>query len=201
MEQHQIPQDVTGYKFNLFGILNLKQFLELIIPVGLAWLIIQLLPIPWIAWPVGVILGLYGILAAFVPIQSRPLNYWVTTFLSIMYAPTKFYWHKIARIPTFLKKDPHAINPATLSPSPLPNQFYQPISYQDYSASLSEPLTDPLDNPRAAFVNSLLDNFAQIPVAEVNAVAQNVRPNLSDEMTLRQREIQPAETFASQQPS
>lgn len=197
MEQHQIPQDVTGYKFNLFGVLNLKQFLELIIPLGLAWLIIQLLPIPWIAWPISVVLGLYGILAAFVPIQSRPLNYWVTTFLSIMYAPTKFYWHKIARIPSFLKKDPLALDPSVIPASPLPNQAYQPINYRDYSASLEEVSVDPLDNPRTAFVNSLLDNFSQIPVAEVNATAQNIRPQLSDEMTLRQREIQSLDNLVS----
>ena len=189
MEQHQIPQDVTGYKFNLFGILNLKQFLELIIPVGISWLIISVVPLPFISWPIGIILSLYGLLAAFVPIQERPLNYWIITFLKIMYAPTKFYWRKVSRIPDILRYAAPTLSPT--NDLNLPTQRYQPISYSDYSDSLSDLAPDPLDHPRTAYINNLLDSFAEIPVTEVAATPQFIRPALSDDMTLRQREIQP----------
>lgn len=100
MQPHPIPQNVTNFQFHLVGDMTLKQFLYLAVGSGIAYLFfIFLAPTyPIIAWPIIVISAGLGAAFAFVPIASRPLDYWLAAFLKAIYSPTKRAWRKNNKI-------------------------------------------------------------------------------------------------------
>ena len=191
MQQHMIPQDVTGYKFNLFGILNLRQFLELIIPIILAYFIY------WVGLPLIVgapiigVLVLYGVLAAFVPINDKSISFWASTFFQQLYAPTKFYWRRSANIPAFLlsTEDHPPIDQATAAAQDsLLAVAQQPrINSGDYFQTIGEEAIDPLEAGQDEYVNELLSGYDQIQVGQVTTKQQILKPNVANDQALRAR--------------
>lgn len=96
MEAHPIPQNVTSFQFHLVGDMTLKQFLYLASGSTIAYLIF-LFGIPYyplISWPLLITSALLGVAFAFLPIGSRPLDYWLKAFLKAVYSPTKRVWVK-----------------------------------------------------------------------------------------------------------
>lgn len=96
MEPHPIPQNVTTFQFHLIGDMTLKQFIYLAAGSGIAYLIFVLFiaDYPLLAWPPILISALLGVTFAFLPINSRPLDYWLAAFLKAIYSPTKRAWKK-----------------------------------------------------------------------------------------------------------
>ena len=99
MKQHPIPQDITNYKFHLIGQMTLKQFAILAAAVILAFIIFKTNLIGIIKWPLIFITVGLGAMIAFVPIEERPLDHWISTFFKNIYRPTKFFWKKANKIP------------------------------------------------------------------------------------------------------
>lgn len=104
-EVHAIPQNVTSFQFKLVGDMTLKQFGYLAAGATVAYLLFVFLahPYPLVAWPLIVTSALLGVSFAFLPIQSRPLDHWVSAFLKAVYSPTQRVWKKNGQ--TF-KEDP-----------------------------------------------------------------------------------------------
>ncbi len=96
MEAHPIPQNVTAFQFHLVGDMTLKQFLYLLVGVGIAYLVFVLFSgsLPLVAWPISFISSILGVAFAFIPISDRPLDYWLGSFLKAVYSPTKKIWSK-----------------------------------------------------------------------------------------------------------
>lgn len=96
MESHPIPQNVTSFQFKLVGDMTLKQFGYLAAGCAIAYLLFVTLShsYPITVWPLIVISALAGIAFAFLPIGSRPLDYWLIAFLKAIYSPTKMIWEK-----------------------------------------------------------------------------------------------------------
>lgn len=96
MEPHPIPQNVTYFQFKLIGDMTLKQFLYLATGCGIAYLLLVFFAgdFPVIAWPLIIISAGLGASFAFLPIASRPLDYWLAAFLKAIYSPTKRAWRK-----------------------------------------------------------------------------------------------------------
>ena len=96
MEPHQIPQNVTTFQFRLVGDMTLKQFGYLATGATIAYLVFVFLSpeYPLIAWPLIIIFASLGAAFAFLPIGSRPLDYWLGAFLKAVYSPTKRVWQK-----------------------------------------------------------------------------------------------------------
>jgi hypothetical protein len=99
MQEHPIPQDITGYRFHIIGSMTLKQFGEVMLGVIVAFVIYKTNLIGIIKWPLVLISFGMGAAAAFLPIEERPLDHWLATFLSVLYKPTKFYWRREPHIP------------------------------------------------------------------------------------------------------
>ncbi len=99
MKDHPIPQDVTGYKFHIVGNMTLKQFGLIVFGVIVAFIIYQLKLPALIAWPFIVIFAGGGLLAAFIPIEERPLDHWILTFIRTLYRPTQFFWRREPHVP------------------------------------------------------------------------------------------------------
>lgn len=108
MQEHPIPQDITGYKFHIIGSMTLKQFGEVLIGVIFAFIFYQTNLIDLIKWPLILLSVGMGAAAAFVPIEERPLDHWIITFFSVMYKPTKFYWKRVPTIPEPFKFEPRS---------------------------------------------------------------------------------------------
>lgn len=96
MEPHPIPQNVTSFQFHLVGDMTLKQFIYLAIGSGIAYILFVFFAAdyPLVAWPIIVISAILGAAFAFLPINSRPLDFWVGAFFKAIYSPTKRAWKK-----------------------------------------------------------------------------------------------------------
>jgi len=99
MEQHPVPQNVTTFQFRLIGDMTLKQFGYLAGGTILAFISYKL-PLPFFfTWPLTVLFGFGGIGFAFIPIEERPMDVWVLSFIKSIYAPTQFVWHRTVPTP------------------------------------------------------------------------------------------------------
>lgn len=95
MEQHPIPQDVTGFQFKLIGDMTIKQFAYLAAGVVLAWIMFSL-PLFWlIKWPLIFLFGMLGVALAFIPVEGRPFDVMLTNFIKAIITPNQYVFQKI----------------------------------------------------------------------------------------------------------
>lgn len=94
MEQHPIPQQISSYEFKLVGDMTLKQFLKAAGGIILAILIKNTSLIALIKWPLMFVFGGLGLALAFLPLEDRPLETWIVSFIKSIYAPSIFIYHK-----------------------------------------------------------------------------------------------------------
>lgn len=99
MKEHPIPQDITNYRFHIVGSMTLKQFGEAALGVVLGLIVFQTNLPAIIMWPIIILFVGGGFAAAFLPIEERPLSHWITTFFSMLYKPTQFFWKREYNIP------------------------------------------------------------------------------------------------------
>lgn len=120
MEQHPVPQNVTTFQFRLIGDMTIKQFGYLAGGIILAYISYRL-PLPFFfTWPLVIVFGLGGFGFAFVPVEERPMDIWVLSFLKSIYSPTQYIWQKEASEPpvTPVSTDGVANGDTTPSQSP-----------------------------------------------------------------------------------
>lgn len=108
MQQHPVPQNVTQYQFRLVGDMTLKQFLELMGGVLLAYLFYTSNLIFIFKWPLALLSIFLGFALAFLPIEDRPLDQWIINLLHAIYKPTRFIWKKSNKIPPLFLFSPHS---------------------------------------------------------------------------------------------
>lgn len=101
MENHPIPQDVTGFQFKLIGTMTVKQFgyvasgvvmavVLYYLPIHSAFgILIKVLLIPF--------LGASGAIVAFVPIDGRPIDVMATNFMKAVFSPNQYIYHRQGR--------------------------------------------------------------------------------------------------------
>jgi len=94
MENHPIPQDVTGFKFKLIGSVTLKQFLY-ILAGGILAIVCFVLPVTaFIKYPLSLFFGGMGVALAFIPIEGRPMDIMIKNFLRALPAENQYIFHK-----------------------------------------------------------------------------------------------------------
>jgi hypothetical protein len=94
MENHPIPQDVTGFKFKLIGSVTLKQFLY-ILGGGILAAICFILPISgFIKLPFAIFFGGIGVAVAFIPIEGRPMDVMLKNFLKALPSENQYIFKK-----------------------------------------------------------------------------------------------------------
>lgn len=95
MDNHPIPQDITGFQFKLIGNMTVRQFTYLAAGSLVAVFFLFILPIPFI---IGLIIAIIsfalGAAFAFVPIGGRPMDTMVGNFFRALFAPTQYIYHK-----------------------------------------------------------------------------------------------------------
>lgn len=94
MENHPIPQDVTGFKFRLIGSVTVKQFLY-ILAAGALCGVFFIMPIAFlIKWPAILLIAGIGAALAFLPIEGRPMDVMLVNFLKALPAENRYLFHK-----------------------------------------------------------------------------------------------------------
>ncbi len=97
MENHPIPQDVTGFKFKIIGSMTVKQFAYIVV-AGIFCTITFVLPIGGIAAiikiPMMALFAGLGFALAFVPVGGRPLDKMLVYFATSIPKENQFVYHK-----------------------------------------------------------------------------------------------------------
>lgn len=105
MDQHPIPQDVTGFQFKLIGTMTVKQFGYVAVGAILA-VVLYYLPINsafGIILKVFLIplLGASGVVVAFVPIDGRSIDVMATNFVKALFSPNQYIYKHQGRKMSF----------------------------------------------------------------------------------------------------
>lgn len=94
MENHPIPQDVTGFKFKLIGSITVKQFLYLL---GFGILTVVSLMVPmaiFIKAPLMMLFSGIGVILAFIPIEGRPADVMIANFAKAIPSENRYIFRK-----------------------------------------------------------------------------------------------------------
>jgi len=117
MEQHPVPQNVTTFQFRLIGDMTIKQFGYLAGGAILAYVCYKL-PLPFFfTWPMAITSALTGFGFAFIPVEERPMDIWVMSFIKNVYNPTQFVWEK-------KQEQPKPVAPPVMPAKPAPPQAH-----------------------------------------------------------------------------
>lgn len=151
MENHPIPQDITGFQFKLIGDMTVKQFAYLGAGVVVGW-ILFILPIAvFIKLPLAGLSIFAGVGFAFLPIEGRPMDLMISNFAKAIFSPTQFIYQKTGGhlwIP--VEKN---ILPATQSQSQAQNLSGEDL--KAYLNSLPKRQKNELDRKEMVFFESL----------------------------------------------
>ena len=94
IENHPIPQDITGFEFKLIGSMTLKQFAYLAGGVAVAWFFYILPIFIFIKIPLSLLSVGLGAAFAFLPIEGRPFDTMLKNFFKAVFSPTQYVYQK-----------------------------------------------------------------------------------------------------------
>ncbi|MBI2031604.1 MAG: PrgI family protein [Candidatus Levybacteria bacterium] len=149
MDNHPIPQDITGFQFKLIGDMTIKQFAYLAGGIVLGWLAFATLPFVLIKVPVAGFFIVSGFAVAFFPIAGRPLDTMVTNYIKALFAPTQYVYRKIGTKIWF--PEPHEVR--AIHPSSSPHTGDEKL--KAYLATLSPKPKNKYDERELSFFQSL----------------------------------------------
>lgn len=187
MDNHPIPQDVTGFQFKLIGAMTVKQFGYVAFGVIMA-VILYYLPFKE---PFGTLikvifiplLGGSGFAIAFFPIEGRPVDVMLGNFLKSLFTPNQYVYHKSARALSF-----NALSKTqSVSKSTRPLIAIQRDKEQKLQALLQsahDQQVNPLDARENAFLQSLVTpQVVQVhPTRQLQTPQSVASQNTSDKL-------------------
>ena len=178
MREHPIPQDIVGYRFHIVGSMTLKQFAELAIGAILGMIIYMTnLPAP-LKWALIFIAGSLGAAAAFLPIEERPLDHWITTFFKALYQPTKFFWKRSSKAPDpFLFEPGSGVMEAKDELDLTPARRERIREYLASVRSFSED-QDQYDQDAQKRISDIMQTFGEVNPGQVEVTKQLEKPGL-----------------------
>src|SRR3989344_1013910 len=151
MENHPIPQDITGFQFKLIGDMTIKQFAFLAAGIILGWITFILPIFILIKLPITLVFVGSGILTAFVPIEGRPFDIMIANYFKALLNPAQYVYQKIGGHMWFpeVKKQPvQALETQRISPDSTQR-------LKDFLKSLPQKPMNKLDEKELGFLNSL----------------------------------------------
>lgn len=94
MDLHPIPRQITTFEFKLIGFMTVKQFGFVLLAGVFGYLFFLAIPIQIVNIAVGVLIFSVGLLFAFVPINERPLDVFLTNLVRRLNSPTQYIFQK-----------------------------------------------------------------------------------------------------------
>lgn len=183
MQDHPLPQDITGYQFHIVGNMTLKQFAEVGAGCFVGFLIYTTNLVDVVKWPLIGLAVATGAAAAFVPFEEQPFDHWIVTFFRVIYNPTKFFWRREPKIPEIFQYQPTNLKPveAEFDLSPARRQ-----RIKEFMTSIQQPLPDDaFDQYEQQRIDYLLQTFKSVKVSQLNVERGVIKPNL----TIRARDL------------
>ncbi|MDP2586054.1 MAG: PrgI family protein [Candidatus Levybacteria bacterium] len=108
MDNHPIPQDVTGFQFKLLGNMTVKQFAYLATGIVFAVILLQLPINILIKFPFCAFFAIFGAGLAFFPVSGRPMDLMIGNYIKALIRPTQFVYEKVGGQIYFPNKMPLA---------------------------------------------------------------------------------------------
>ena len=105
MKQHPIPQQISSYEFHLVGSMTLKQFFKLASGLIIAFIFYSTNLVFFIKWPLVLGFGFLGVALAFLPVNERPLEIWIFSFIRSIFSPSIYLWQKQTTVIDLLQDD------------------------------------------------------------------------------------------------
>lgn len=188
MDQHPIPQDVTGFQFKLIGTMTVKQFGYVAVGAVLA-VILYYLPINnafGILLKVFLIplLGGGGVVVAFVPIDGRPIDVMTTNFVKALFSPNQYIYKRQGRKMSFstittakptVAAQSAAQNATTAATRPSSELGDKEAKLRAFLMSSQGGVKNELDKKEASFLKSFTP-VAPPPIATGTATATTPMP-------------------------
>lgn len=139
MDNHPIPQDITGFKFKLIGSMTIRQFIYLAIGAIFAWFWFFIVEPPAIVkWPVSFISLSIGAIVAFVPIDGRPMDTMMRNFFTALTSPTQFVYQKESGTSGNNQNQNQSYGPST-----------RPVAQATFQQASPQPASPPQVTPQA----------------------------------------------------
>jgi len=191
MEQHPVPQNITGFQFKLIGDMTIRQFLYLAGGILTGYVFLQFGVPTLIKWTLAFIAGVSGFSFAFVPIEERPLDRWFSSFLKSVYSPTIFFWKKKATPPAILT------SPLPISLSQAPETIKKgevAAKIEEFLITLPTPASE-LDQREENFLTQVVSFFGgqKEPVSFPTSISSSVTSQVPPK-SLPEEKPKPSET-------
>jgi hypothetical protein len=103
MQQHPIPQNITGFEFKLIGFMTLRQFGYLAAAAIIDFILYSAKLPAIIIVSIGAPITLFGLALAFLPVNGFPFERWLAAFLKTIYSPNTRVWHREPKTIGFLE--------------------------------------------------------------------------------------------------
>ncbi len=174
MENHPIPQNVTGFQFKLIGEMTLKQFGYFAAGVICAWITISLPIFFVIKFPIALFFVSVGFSLAFLPFEGRPLDIMFFNFVRSLFTPNQFVYQKIGR--QFADLSLAAIPKITKEIVPQSSE-----KLEAYLKSLHTTPKNQYDEKEMAFFQNIAGQFSPQPQLQPALAATPITPPLPQE--------------------
>ncbi len=158
--QHAVPQNIMDVEFKLIGDLTMRQFSYLAV-LGLSAYFAYLLIPGLFKWPTVIVLSLFALSLAFVPVQERGLDEWLVNFFRAINSPTQRVWKKEPQVPTAFMYDNLAVvhqEMITLAPTSSRRKLEE---YLRFKTDVEK--EDPLDIPEEAYIKKVREVYPDMP--------------------------------------
>jgi len=146
MDNHPIPQDITGFQFKLIGDMTIKQFAYLATGSVFAYIVFSLPIFFLIKIPLTSLFVVFGISFAFLSIGGRPVDVMITNYIRATFNPTQYVYQQQAYATNMPVAPVQNIPDRVSSPSPIA-QMVTPVQNKldkkefDFFKMLSQMLT------------------------------------------------------------
>ncbi len=118
MQQHPVPQNITGFEFKLVGFLTLKQF-GYLATAGVVSFIFFVATASFLKWLFIVPIASLALALAFLPVSGITFDKWIILFLRTLASPSKRVWRKAPVEISFLAPQfSHYLNRPAGQPTP-----------------------------------------------------------------------------------
>jgi PrgI family protein len=192
MDQHPIPQDVTGFQFKLIGTMTVKQFGYVACGV-IAAVVLYYLPLNS---ALGVLLKVFliplmaagGVIIAFVPIDGRPIDVMTTNFVKAVFSPNQYIYQRQGRKLSFetvyipkvqaqnKTQQQKTANPQQVMTNNQSNQKEEKLRLLLMNSHPTA--TNAIDKKEAAFLKTLTIPTATTIPQQLHTAASNAAPQI-----------------------
>lgn len=186
MENHPIPQDVTGFQFKLIGNMTVKQFAYLATGVILAWVFFQLPIFALIKIPLCAFFALLGTGLAYIPVSGRPMDLMIGNFIKSLFRPTQFVYEKSGSqsyFPNNITLSPNKNNPPPAAPLQKDNRLNLYLQSMNTTQYVAPPIVKPTPMPVREVEqkkDEILISKSNLATDYISVVTPNIiKPNLS----------------------